>query len=722
MASVVLFATAPAFATDVIIRTAKPYDAVKAKVAALGGKVTQEFKHANGLAVSVPDSKVDSLKAIKGVQYYVRDLVIPAPQAKKVVPLDAQAEGLGGAGLMPADYYSHGSEVTGAYTLQNAGFDGTGIVVGVIDTGINKGATSLCADPSSPANCVASSRVLGGQSFVPGEPNAVGAPLGDHGTWVASTIGANVGFVFSHTGTLATALRAHCNPVSDFPCAFQISATQDVVAMVGQAPSAQFYAFKVFAAAGGGASTSTVLAAMDAAIDVKNTTQPNMRVVNMSLGGETLFAGGDIEDELASSMAASGISLVVSAGNAGPSGSTVGSPGTARDILTVGAGSDPVNERVLVEVQFGNGIGSFYRPDDNQQMAYFSSRGPDADGRIDPDIVANGYATFAQSATNGLSLVSGTSFSAPTISGVVADLYTFAPWATPVQIRNALLSTANATKVPTATPVDQGSGYVDAVAAALAIGSAPLVADPSPGSPSVRQNVSTLAGITPIDSVNYTTAVGPLRPAERREVYYVVKKGTSAVHVSLTGITPENAPDDQNLFFGDDITLAVHSAKTSSIGEGDYLVPFNFFASDASFTLTNLDTGLIRVTVMGDTTNAGRVSANLHITEDSAPAAKKTFKGKIAEGQQQTFSVTLPAGLTSVKFSTSWLNDWGSYPTNDLDMIVIPPSGPANVDGATINSPERATIANPAAGTWTIIVDGFTVFNKSDNFEVRVDY
>jgi serine protease AprX len=436
---------------------------------------------------------------------------------------------------------------------------------------------------------------------------------------------------------------------------------------------------------------------MDAAIDVKNSTQPNMRVVNMSLGGETLFAGGDIEDELASSMAASGISLVVSAGNAGPSGSTVGSPGTALNILTAGASSDPVNERVLRDVQFGSGVGGFYRPDDNQQMAYFSSRGPDADGRIDPDIVANGFATFAESATNGLSLVSGTSFSAPTISGVVADLYTFAPWATPLQIRNALLSTANAAKVPTATPVDQGSGHVDAVAA-------------------------TLAGITPIDSVNYTTAVGPLRPAERREIYYVVKKGTKAVHVSLTGITPENAPAGQNLFFGDDITLAVHSAKTSAIGEGDYLVPFDFFGSDASFTLTDLDTGLIRVTVMGDWTNVGRVSANVHITEETAPMARKTFKGKIAEGQQQVFSVTLPAGLASVKFSTSWLNDWGSYPTNDIDMIVLPPSGPANFDGATINSPERATIANPAAGAWTIIVDGFTVFNKTDNFEVRVDY
>jgi hypothetical protein len=96
----------------------------------------------------------------------------------------------------------------------------------------------------------------------------------------------------------------------------------------------------------------------------------------------------------------------------------------------------------------------------------------------------------------------------------------------------------------------------------------------------------------------------------------------------------------------------------------------------------------------------------------------------VAEGQQRVFTTVLPAGLSSVTFATSWQGDWSSYPTNDLDMIVIPPSGPANVAGATINSPERATIANPGAGTWTIIVDGFTVFpsGASDNFEVRVDY
>ena len=80
--------------------------------------------------------------------------------------------------------------------------------------------------------------------------------------------------------------------------------------MVGQAPAAQFYALKVFPAAGGGAPDSRILQAMDRAIELKNTTQPNMKVVNMSLGGATLYAGHDVEDELATSMADGGITLV----------------------------------------------------------------------------------------------------------------------------------------------------------------------------------------------------------------------------------------------------------------------------------------------------------------------------------------------------------------------------------------------------------------------------
>ena len=250
-------------------------------------------------------------------------------------------------------------------------------------------------------------------------------------------VGANRAFGFARTSRLATAVRNYCTPASSFPCSFQASPTVDGIPMVGQAPSARFFALKVFPAAGGGAPTARILQAMDRAIELKNTTRSDMKVVNMSLGGATLYAGGDIEDELATSMASSGISLVVSAGNAGPSGSTGGSPGTARQILTIGAASSPVHERILRDVQFGTGIGPLYRPDNNQQIAYFSSRGPTADGRIDPEVVANGFASYAQGANGGISLVSGTSFSGPTVAGVAALLYSATPSATPAQIRSA---------------------------------------------------------------------------------------------------------------------------------------------------------------------------------------------------------------------------------------------------------------------------------------------
>jgi hypothetical protein len=56
-----------------------------------------------------------------------------------------------------------------------------------------------------------------------------------------------------------------------------------------------------------------------------------------------------------------------------------------------------------------------------------------------------------------------------------------------------------------------------------------------------------------------------------------------------------------------------------------------------------------------------------------------------------------------------------------LDMLLLGPGGISNVTGATGNSPETVTIQNPAAGTWTIVMDGFRVFGKDDNYEIRVE-
>jgi hypothetical protein len=141
-----------------------------------------------------------------------------------------------------------------------------------------------------------------------------------------------------------------------------------------------------------------------------------------------------------------------SAGNAGADGNSngvvdlgsIGSPGTAKNCLTVGASE---NNRGTITTTYGSGWPADFPADPintdrvaNQTngMAAFSSRGPCADGRIKPDIVAPG--TFVSSTRSHAipssssilwGIVSGntnynwsggTSMSSPLVSGAAAVL------------------------------------------------------------------------------------------------------------------------------------------------------------------------------------------------------------------------------------------------------------------------------------------------------------
>ena len=97
-------------------------------------------------------------------------------------------------------------------------------------------------------------------------------------------------------------------------------------------------------------------------------------------------------------------------------------------------------------VTFGPVVGNLYRPFLGVQMAYFSSRGPNADGRPDPDVVSNGFDNFGQgygSDRGSISLGSGTSFATPSVAGVAAVLRQRFPSATARTIRNAIIASAN---------------------------------------------------------------------------------------------------------------------------------------------------------------------------------------------------------------------------------------------------------------------------------------
>ncbi|MCH8169503.1 MAG: S8 family peptidase, partial [Bacteroidetes bacterium] len=85
-------------------------------------------------------------------------------------------------------------------------------------------------------------------------------------------------------------------------------------------------------------------------------------------------------------------------------------------------------------------------------IAGFSSRGPSADGRIKPDVMATGVGVFFATGTPGSNTAifssDGTSFSCPLTAGVAALILQKHPTWSPIQIREALRMTASKANNP----------------------------------------------------------------------------------------------------------------------------------------------------------------------------------------------------------------------------------------------------------------------------------
>ncbi len=106
--------------------------------------------------------------------------------------------------------------------------------------------------------------------------------------------------------------------------------------------------------------------------------------------------------------------FLFSAGNEGPTSGSIGSPGTAKNVLTVGA-SETSNPAASV----GSGCGDVAADgNDARDMSSFSSRGPCDDLRMKPDLVAPGtfiHGSASQPDFNGSGVCgpTGNNFTAP---------------------------------------------------------------------------------------------------------------------------------------------------------------------------------------------------------------------------------------------------------------------------------------------------------------------
>jgi hypothetical protein len=735
------FVLASALAADhqaIIITSTGPRGAMRQAVEALGGTVSQEFQNVNAVAARVPVGTLKALGAMPDFKVSKDEQVAapvphdPSGLTKGVVEAGLPDRVLPASSLVglvrPSDYAFNNTLIR-ANVLQAAGNRGSGVVVAIIDTGTANNAGKVPALAGS---------VIGGQNFVPAAYDAVRSATstknGAHGTWVGSMIAGHAAFLFQNNSIFAQAGRTYA------PSSF-IDGTSygypglTIVPMVGVAPDARLYALKVFQSTGGGAPTSWITAAMDRAITLKKNflaglpsvpvsgtgteddpfvyDSLNIQVVNMSLGGGTGIAGRDLEDQLVRQMVDAGIVVAVSAGNAGPSGLTTGSPSTSLASISSAAASTPAHERILQSLAYGNvSVGKLYRPSDAIQTALFSSRGPTADGRVGVSVITAGDYNFCQAASGALNFVSGTSFSAPTVAGAAALLRYGAPKATAAQVRNAIIASANPHVLgDDATRFDQGAGFLD-VEAALKLLKKGHVSDAIPSNEftdSVAENIAHLGlrvrELSAGDAFHDVT--GLLLPGERKEYYLAVDKEVGSLQLDILGVKAELPTAQQNQFFGDDVIVQVQSAKTST----DDVRYFSFAKGAESAVIDKLDTGIVRLTFLGDWTNAGRTSASLRVTA-LPKTGRSVFRssGTISDGEWIAIPVTIPAGAASARFELSWKGDWGHYPSNDIDMVVVAPDGIEYWDGATASSPERAAFTKPAPGEYTVYVNGYTVF------------
>jgi len=218
----------------------------------------------------------------------------------------------------------------------------------------------------------------------------------------------------------------------------------------GVAPGAELLGLKISNDAQGGITTTgSMVQALDYAIRAAAQRKKPL-VINMSFGVGNELEGGAQVDAIIDSVLAAHPDLLfaISAGNDGPGGSTLGFPGSADRILSVGA--------TWPRAFFSRDPEALPDP-----IAYFSSRGGEV---ARPDLLTPGIAFSTKpNWARGSEVDGGTSMASPHAAGLAALLVSgLAQGGKPVvaaQVKQALITTAQ--PIDGLTALDQGGGVPD---------------------------------------------------------------------------------------------------------------------------------------------------------------------------------------------------------------------------------------------------------------------
>lgn len=133
-------------------------------------------------------------------------------------------------------------------------------------------------------------------------------------------------------------------------------------------------------------------------------------------------------------------------------------------------------------------------------------------------------------------------------------------------------------------------------------------------------------------------------------------------------------------------------------------------AATAGLDTTGLDTGRYPVSLTVTDAAGATVTDDVVVVvfeEGTATLADESqvdaTPGVTGVSEPLEFSVEVPAGVSSMTVDLTW-----GVPANDYDLRVLDPAG--NVAASSGNAPpafEKASVAAPSAGTWTVAVDKY---------------
>lgn len=113
----------------------------------------------------------------------------------------------------------------------------------------------------------------------------------------------------------------------------------------------------------------------------------------------------------------------------------------AKGILVVNSAGNE-GQRGLIAPADGDSVLAVGAVDQSRTIAGFSSAGPRTDGRIKPEVLAMGSATWLMNLSGNVARGSGTSFSCPLITGLAACLMQAAPQAGNMDVFQAIVQSA----------------------------------------------------------------------------------------------------------------------------------------------------------------------------------------------------------------------------------------------------------------------------------------